>query len=171
MTGIAKAGAAGAGLALGGADGAEAQAQAPTTGDLAGAERVLDLHHSPEQLEQMARVLPRNQARIRSLREAEFEGVEPAVHFDPRLPGMRFPSGQSRCTVSRGPTPRYSGNPEDLAFCTVVQLSRLLRARKITSTALTRMYLARLKRYDPQLHCVVHLMEERALEQAERADR
>ena len=169
LKGIAKAGAAGAGLALTGTAGAEAQA--PTTGDLAGAERVLDFHHSPEQLEQMARVLPRNQARIRSLREAEFEGAEPALHFDPRLPGMRFASGQSRCSVSRGPTPRYSGNPEELAFCTVVQLSRLLRARKVTSAALTRMYLARLKRYDPQLHCVVHLMEERALEQAEHADR
>src|SRR5436853_412597 len=53
----------------------------------------------------------------------------------------------------------------------VVELSRLLKARKVTSTALTQMYLARLKRLGPRLHCVVTLTEELALEQAARADR
>ena len=46
----------------------------------------------------------------------------------------------------------------------------LLRARKITSLALTQMYLARLKRYDPKLHFVITLTEERALAQAKAAD-
>lgn len=59
---------------------------------------------------------------------------------------------------------------EDLAFATVTELGALLRARKITSQALTQMYLARLKRYDPQLHFVITLTEERALAQAKAAD-
>ena len=46
----------------------------------------------------------------------------------------------------------------------------LLRERKITSLALTQMYLARLKRYDPMLHFVITLTEERALAQARAAD-
>jgi Asp-tRNA(Asn)/Glu-tRNA(Gln) amidotransferase A subunit family amidase len=59
---------------------------------------------------------------------------------------------------------------EDLAFLPVTELSELLRRRRITSLALTQMYLARLKRYDPVLHCVISLTEERALNQARAAD-
>jgi Asp-tRNA(Asn)/Glu-tRNA(Gln) amidotransferase A subunit family amidase len=42
--------------------------------------------------------------------------------------------------------------------------------RAVTSLALTQMYLARLKRYDPKLHFVITLTEERALAQAKAAD-
>jgi len=59
---------------------------------------------------------------------------------------------------------------EDLAFATVKVLSELLAARKITSVALTQMYLARLKRYGPKLHFVITLTEELALKQAKVAD-
>jgi len=59
---------------------------------------------------------------------------------------------------------------EDVAFATVAELGALLRDRKITSLALTRMYLDRLKRYDPKLHFVVTLTEERALAHAKAAD-
>jgi Asp-tRNA(Asn)/Glu-tRNA(Gln) amidotransferase A subunit family amidase len=61
-------------------------------------------------------------------------------------------------------------NIEDLAFAPVSELASLLRARKITSVALTQMYLARLKRYDSKLHFVITLTEERALAQAKAAD-
>jgi Asp-tRNA(Asn)/Glu-tRNA(Gln) amidotransferase A subunit family amidase len=50
----------------------------------------------------------------------------------------------------------------------VPQLAELIRTRKITSTELTQMYLARLKRYGPRLLCVVTLTEELALKQAAR---
>ncbi|HEY1902002.1 MAG TPA: amidase [Terracidiphilus sp.] len=59
---------------------------------------------------------------------------------------------------------------EDVAFASIPELGALLRERKITSLALTRMYLARLKRYDPKLHFVINLTEERALKQAQAAD-
>ena len=59
---------------------------------------------------------------------------------------------------------------EDVAFATVAELGALLRERKITSLALTQMYLDRLKRYDPKLHFVITLTEERALAQAKAAD-
>jgi Asp-tRNA(Asn)/Glu-tRNA(Gln) amidotransferase A subunit family amidase len=59
---------------------------------------------------------------------------------------------------------------EDLAFATVSELRWLIRRRKITSIDLTKMYLARLKRYDPTLHFVITLTEDRALAQAKKAD-
>jgi Asp-tRNA(Asn)/Glu-tRNA(Gln) amidotransferase A subunit family amidase len=66
--------------------------------------------------------------------------------------------------------PRTFAHIEDLAFLTIGELGELLQRRQITSVALTQMYLARLKRYDPQLHFVITLTEERALAQAKAAD-
>ena len=40
----------------------------------------------------------------------------------------------------------------------------------MTSVDLTRLYMSRLKRFDPQLSCVVNLTEDLALNQARRAD-
>jgi Asp-tRNA(Asn)/Glu-tRNA(Gln) amidotransferase A subunit family amidase len=68
------------------------------------------------------------------------------------------------------PNVAVPSNIDDLAFATVSELASLLRARKITSLALTQMYLSRLKRYDSKLHFVVTLTEDRALAQAKAAD-
>lgn len=59
---------------------------------------------------------------------------------------------------------------EDLAFAGVSHLASLLKARKITSVDLTKMYIARLKRYDSLLHFVITLTEDRAMAQARKAD-
>ena len=83
----------------------------------------------------------------------EFEGVE---------------SGHGLFTPP--PAPKAPSQIEDLAFATVSELSGLLSTRKITSTELTKMYLARLKRYDSKLHFVITLLEDRALKQAAQAD-
>lgn len=58
----------------------------------------------------------------------------------------------------------------EIAFAPVTHLSHWLQTRQITSERLTRIYLARLKRYDLQLKCVITLTEEHALEQARAAD-
>ena len=50
------------------------------------------------------------------------------------------------------------------------ELAELVKTRKVTSTELTKMYIARLKKLDPVLHCVITLTEERALKQAAAAD-
>ena len=62
-------------------------------------------------------------------------------------------------------------NREELCFYSVSELSVLLRTRQVTSEELTRLYISRLKKYDPVLHCVVTLLEDRAMAQAKQADR
>ena len=62
------------------------------------------------------------------------------------------------------------GDLEQLAFAPLPVLAALLKRRVVTSTQLTKMYLARLRRLDEQLQCIITLTEERALEQAARAD-
>nr|WP_290934211.1 amidase [Haliscomenobacter sp.] len=61
-------------------------------------------------------------------------------------------------------------NRDDLAWYTVRELAELIRSKQISSEELTRFFLDRLKKYDPQLHCVVTLTEDLAMEQAKRAD-
>ncbi|MDH3206758.1 MAG: amidase [Gemmatimonadota bacterium] len=66
-----------------------------------------------------------------------------------------------------GPVPT---DEEDLAFLPVNRLAALIRDGRITSTELTEIYLARLRRYDPVLLCAVSILEGRAREEAQQAD-
>ncbi len=99
--------------------------------------------------------------------------VAPATIFDPVLPGMKFDTQQRPMKISAPPAmgSAVPKNLEDVAFYSVRQLSELVRTKKVSSSALTEMYLQRLKRYDPSLHFVITLTEDRAKAQAKEADR
>jgi Asp-tRNA(Asn)/Glu-tRNA(Gln) amidotransferase A subunit family amidase len=101
--------------------------------------------------------------------------VAPAILFDPLSAGASLPAGDERergsVRVARAPAVRVPEKLDELAFLPVTALAELVRARKVTSTQLTRMYLDRLRRFDPVLKAVVTLTEERALRQAAEADR
>ncbi len=108
-------------------------------------------------------------------------GVPPAYMFHPGPAGKltkavvcdTLPAAASEKTAridSVGGALVAPASIEDLAFASVAEIAPLLRARKITSLALTQMYIDRLKRYDAKLHFVITLTEERALAQAKKAD-
>ncbi len=99
--------------------------------------------------------------------------VEPALIFDPVLPGMKFETERKPMRISKAPGAVASGVPknlEDLAFASVRELGELVRMKKVSSLALTEMCLGRLKKYDQTLKFVVTLTEARALAQARQAD-
>jgi Asp-tRNA(Asn)/Glu-tRNA(Gln) amidotransferase A subunit family amidase len=108
-------------------------------------------------------------AKIRDLHLANSVGS--AVDFNPVLPGMKFESAKRPMRMSAATAGDVPKNVEELAFASVRQLGELVRARKVTSTALTEMYLTRLKRYDPLLKFVITYTEDRALAQAKEADK
>jgi hypothetical protein len=93
--------------------------------------------------------------------------VAPAFVFDPLPPGATVDTENRPMRVSTAPAiSRVPSNLEDLAFLSARELSEYVRRKQVSSTALTEMYLTRLKRYDPMLHFVVTLTEERAMTQA-----
>jgi len=98
--------------------------------------------------------------------------VDPALVFNPVLPGMKFETERKPMRMSKAPSVAASTpkNLEDLAFASVRELAELVRTKKVSSVALTEMYLRRLKKYDPTLKFTVTLTEERALAQAKKAD-
>jgi Asp-tRNA(Asn)/Glu-tRNA(Gln) amidotransferase A subunit family amidase len=95
--------------------------------------------------------------------------TQPAFVFNPIPPGKKIPS-ERRPLRRQAIEVTMPGTDEELAFLPLTHLSRLVERRQITSTELTKLYLARLKKYDPRLHCVVTLTEELALRQAKQAD-
>jgi Asp-tRNA(Asn)/Glu-tRNA(Gln) amidotransferase A subunit family amidase len=105
------------------------------------------------------------------LREVKVENSVPfPLVFNP-VPGQ--PPGAKTGTVELNAreAPRKPDSEDELAFLPLTALAGLLRTRKISSTELTKLYLRRLKDYDPLLHCVVTLTEKTALEQAAQADK
>ena len=116
-----------------------------------------------------------NLDRYETLRKIEIPlDTEPATLFHPALPGKKFTSGVGikprKFKLSKVQTLQFS-SLEDLAFATVPQLADLIRTRKVSPVELTKMYLARLKKYGPKLNCVVTLTEDLALTQATEAER
>jgi Asp-tRNA(Asn)/Glu-tRNA(Gln) amidotransferase A subunit family amidase len=149
------------------------QASDVTPDDVAVLEKIQGFHYTDADRKLMAADMPGNRKRLLSFRNRRIDpNIEPAVHFDPRLPDMKFPSGPSQVRFSMSKLGEVGSidNAESLAFATITQLAPLLRARKITAIELTKMYLARLKKFGPRLLCVVNLTEERALREAAKAD-
>ena len=134
----------------------------------------------PEQRAAMLSALnsnPKTFAEMRTLKMPN--AVPPAFLFDPLPPGQTPtppPAGSDpRKPVHISAAPAIGGievprDINDLAYKTVRELGELVRLRKVSSFDLTEMYLARLRKYDPQLHFVITLTENRALAQAIEAD-
>jgi len=104
-------------------------------------------------------------------RKVAFEAaLAPASRWDPVLPDLKI--GPSRDRFLRSPTDvrPLPANDADIAFASLSQLSRWLEQRKLTSKRLTNIYLKRIERFDPKLHCVITVTRELALEQAKKAD-
>jgi Asp-tRNA(Asn)/Glu-tRNA(Gln) amidotransferase A subunit family amidase len=125
----------------------------------------------PAQKEMMLEALSGQREGYAEIRKLKMpNSVPPAFVFDPLPPHAVIPSDKSEPRWSDVAPITVGANLEELAFATVGELAALVKARKVTSLALTEMYLKRLKRYDPTLHFVVTLTEERALEKAKQAD-
>ncbi len=101
--------------------------------------------------------------------------VAPAFVFDPVPGDMTLDTVHRPEKISPPPSAKrlaeVRSGVDTLAFATVRELAELVKTRKVSSVELTKMYLARLKKYDPELHFVITLTEQRAMEQASAADR
>jgi Asp-tRNA(Asn)/Glu-tRNA(Gln) amidotransferase A subunit family amidase len=114
----------------------------------------------------------RNLAAYETLRKIDVPlDTEPATAFHPALPGKKFNGkAATKFKPTKQEIPKYN-SLEEVAFFTATQLAEMVRTKQVSSTDLTKMYLARLKRYGAKLLCVVTLTEELALKQATEADR
>jgi Asp-tRNA(Asn)/Glu-tRNA(Gln) amidotransferase A subunit family amidase len=157
---------------------AQAQTKGPdalqiTAEMVKGAAIIAGLNFSDEAVKRIVEGLNRKNGFLRnyeSLREMKLGNtVPPAFVFSPVLPGVKLPTEQKpfKMTKVKVSVPKTD---EDLAFLPVTHLAKLVEKREVKSLDLTKLYLERLKKVDPVLHCVVTLTEDLALKQAARAD-
>jgi Asp-tRNA(Asn)/Glu-tRNA(Gln) amidotransferase A subunit family amidase len=139
------------------------------------AEKLVQVELTPPDLEQAARtwssdMAPLYERRTGPRKIALPSNLAPYSCCNPVLPG-EF-SGPQRnqfipSKIDPGPLP---AKDDDIAFASLTHLSLWIQSRQLSSERLTRIYLDRLRRFDPKLRCVITLTGEHALAQAKQAD-
>lgn len=148
----------------------EGQVQEITSEHVAAAEEIVGLSFNAEERTLLAEALNEKREQYAALREVSVpNAVVPSSTFDPRIGGASIPNDDAPMQWTPRPVERPSSD-EDLAFMTVAELSYLLATRQVSSMELTELYLDRLKRYDSTLRFVITYTEDRARQQAKRAD-
>ena len=127
---------------------------------------------APEYIQAMLDGLNEDRAGYAAIRKLQLpNSVAPAFVFDPLAPGETIDTRREKPVYSAAPAIRtVPSNLEELAFATVMDLGDLVRRRKVSSVALTEMYMERLKKYDLLLHFGITLTTDRAMAQAREAD-
>ena len=135
------------------------------------AEKIMGLEFTSAEADSMLIELTDTRKNFENIRKVELKNeVSPALLFNPLPVGFEFEKGQSSFKASDLKSIKMPSDKNDLAFYNVRQLAELIHTKKISSVELTKFYLERLKKYDPQLQCVVTLTEDLALKQAAQAD-
>lgn len=151
---------------------ASAQSTEITPEMVEAAAKIAGLDFTQEEREQIAKGLARNISQFEALRENPIPNdVPPAIQFNPLPPSFSPPSQQGTVEFSSPNESKRPRNLDALAHWSLIDLAGLIKSKKITARELTEMYIARLKRHTPELHCVITLTEERALRQADEADK
>ena len=136
------------------------------------AAQLAGLRISASDREEMVAGVNANLASYEALREIHIDqNVPPPLYFNPAVPGQTFSNERKPFVRSARSRVTRPENLEDIAFWPVTDLSQLIESRQVSSEELTQLYLDRIKRHDPVLHCVITLTEELAMMQAAQADR
>ena len=130
-----------------------------------------DLNFTPAERDSLYAGLQDLQKSLEAIHQYKLDNSVPmSVWFDPIPTGFAIDRQQKPIEWSLPNDVKMPSNKEELAFYPVYQLAALMKAKKITSTELTRLYLDRLKKFGDTLQCVISLLEERALDRARAAD-
>ncbi|HKW13423.1 MAG TPA: amidase [Candidatus Krumholzibacteria bacterium] len=145
-----------------------------TKSDITSAAKLIGIDFTETEIDSMQGDLADYRKGYEALRAVSIPNdVPPALVFNP-IPGQYLHASTDKrarpIEWSRPRSVKRPANLEDCAFWSVRDLAELIRTKQVTSTELTQMYLARLKRYAPKLECVVTFTEDRALASAKKAD-
>ena len=122
-----------------------------TKEQIQGALKLMGLEFTDPELDLMLPRVNQSLGTYESLRAVDIGyGVEPSFTFHPGLPDRKPIAGPQRffSTLPANQTAtKAPANLEDVAFWRVTELAPLIRSRAVSSTDLTKMYLARMKQY------------------------
>jgi Asp-tRNA(Asn)/Glu-tRNA(Gln) amidotransferase A subunit family amidase len=145
--------------------------QTITKENIENAEKVIGLEFSDAEIDSMQSTLDSQLSNYENIRKVELlNSTPPSIIFNPIPVDFEFPKEQTQIQYSNYSGTKLPENINELAFYSVGELAELIRTKQITSTELTKFFLERLRKYNPELHCVISLTEERALKQAKLMD-
>jgi Asp-tRNA(Asn)/Glu-tRNA(Gln) amidotransferase A subunit family amidase len=97
--------------------------------------------------------------------------LAPFSNWNPVLPEHGPIRQKDRFVRSQRDPGALPASDASIASAPLWKLSRWVETRKVSSERLTEIFLARMAKFDPKLHCVVTLTRDLALSQAKQADR
>ena len=146
-------------------------AQRITSDMLKTAMALTGIEYSDEERQQMVTGLNQNLERYEDLRKIHIDdGIAPPLYYSPLVPGTKLDRVRKPFRASDPAAVKRPSNLEDAAFWPIAQLAQLIRTKQVKSIELTEMYLARLKKFNPKLNCVVTFTDDIAMKQARQAD-
>tara|TARA_R110002096_G_scaffold161998_1_gene329013 strand:- start:336 stop:1997 length:1662 start_codon:yes stop_codon:yes gene_type:complete len=159
-------------LASGAVPAAYALGKGDDPSDMAAFGRLAGLEFTDKERAQAEAQLAKLRNDYQNLRQPKinFE-MSPSTHFDPQPMGVPRAAATKRTNVTIPMDVAMPKSDHDLAFATVLELASLLRQGKVTSRKLTELCLTRLERFDAELFCVVNLLRDAALAQADERDK
>jgi Asp-tRNA(Asn)/Glu-tRNA(Gln) amidotransferase A subunit family amidase len=142
-----------------------------TVRDIRSAETLIGLKFTDAKRESLLGDVRSQLNSFRNLRAVPLPNhIAPSMLFNPIPAGVHYEKGKSRFVPALDGNGRLPSDETKLAFSSVAELSLLIKSRTLTSERLTRLYLERIKRYQPMLQCVVTVTESLAIAQARKAD-
>jgi Asp-tRNA(Asn)/Glu-tRNA(Gln) amidotransferase A subunit family amidase len=146
-----------------------------TAEDFAHAEKLVQITMSEAERAQAAgnwrmQMAPNYELRTGPRKLALEPALQPATLWNPAIPEVKVHEGNGVFMPSPRTGKELPNSEEEIAFATLTQLAEWIEGMVLTSEQLTKIYLKRLERFNPQLRCAITLTREPALQQAKAAD-
>ena len=142
-----------------------------TAATIAEAEKLHAVRFAPVQRTELAAAMPAQVTNVEALRKVSRPlELQPALHFDPRLPGKHYPRQNNHVRLARDVHPPLPRDDVEVAYAPVTHLSHWIRSRQLTSVRLTDLYLERIARIAPTLLCYITVTADLARTQAKAMD-
>jgi Asp-tRNA(Asn)/Glu-tRNA(Gln) amidotransferase A subunit family amidase len=141
----------------------------PTT--IEEAEKIHAVHFSATQRKGLSGDIPAQVKEVVGLRRVPRPvALQPAIHFDPRLPGVHYPLQKNSLRLTSGTAAPLAQDDESIAYAPVTHLSIWIRTGQLTSVRLTDLYLERIATIAPRLYCYITVCADVARTQAKAMD-
>ena len=115
-------------------------------------------------------IAPLYEMRVGPRKVAMESSVAPWSQVNPAAIGATVGPEHDKFVRTKAEWKPLPANDDDIAFAPLSQLSRWVEEKKITSTRLAQLYLDRIDRFNPKLHCIITLTRDHALARAKQAD-
>ena len=142
-----------------------------TTSSVATAENMFGISFSEAKRDSMLGALSSNLKVYNYIHSKNIPNDAPyPLWYNPVLPTMVVPKKQMPVHFAIPEGVAMPSDKNKLAFYSILQLASLIKNKKISSVELTKLFIERLKKYTPILHCAIEITDTIALKQARKAD-